>query len=151
MQTEASVHSLFIKKKKKKPGKEKVEHRKSPRRVHKREEIMTAEVFFLLSHFSLVCWNFHPSKPYFLVPGFTLTPVPLKNSIEYPLQKEDTIPKQNVLHCCSSDLMTSYGHQTLPRVLSEQFLLPLQNATYLPALWSNVTLPPPVFCSSYRQ
>lgn len=91
MQTEASVHSLFIKEKN--PTKEKAEHRKRPRRVHKREEIMTAEVFFPLSHFSLVCWNFHPSKPYFLVPGFTLTPIPLKtsftdnNPIEYLLQK----------------------------------------------------------------
>jgi len=65
---------------------------------------MTAKESFPPSRFSLVCWKFHPSKPYFLVTGFTLMLTALKTSsmdnnlVEYLLQKEDIIPRQNILH-----------------------------------------------------
>lgn len=74
---------------------------------------MTADELFSVSILSCVLcagMKFHSSKPYFLVTGFTLIPIPMKtcsmndNLIEY-LQKEDIIPRQNLPHCCSLDLM----------------------------------------------
>lgn len=105
------IVSSFKKKKKK------LNREKRPSKVCKREEIMTAEEFFPLSLFPLLCWKFHPSKSYFLVTGFTLMPASLRTSsmdnhlIKYLLQKKDTIPRQNVLQCCSSDLATLYDHR----------------------------------------
>lgn len=41
---------------------------------------MTAEEPFPLSRF-LMCWKFHPSKPYFLVNSFTLRPPPQRQAL----------------------------------------------------------------------
>lgn len=140
MQTDASVHILFIRLENASKQKAKQKHDKKRWKAKKRYlecvkwKRMTAVEPFSLFHF-FMCWEYHPSKTYFFVKGFALMSPPQRQALWAIDSGASAQRTQNSQSKASPDLSTLYDHHTLPRVFSEQFLL-LQNASYFPSLWS---------------